>query len=175
MFHLRRHHDLLSPQHTQGLNTNSRGRGFTSTARDANTHNTEINNRGTLWTLHAGWVQLGESTHLLLSIQHPQQRLPSARRAGSRSPWLPRSLRTVPSLLLQQCRDVDVPANGLPVKATGEQVAHGMVLTPGRAAHHPPVALRPSTQHSQSRAPQAGPDEPHTPKRPNGNESHEHN
>ena len=36
-----------------------------------------------------------------------------------------------PSLLLQQRWDVDVPADGLPVKTAGEQVAHGVVLAPG--------------------------------------------
>lgn len=45
------------------------------------------------------------------------------------------------SFLLQQGGDVDVPADGLPVEAAGEQVAGGVVLTPGGAAHHPPVTL----------------------------------
>lgn len=46
------------------------------------------------------------------------------------------------SLLLQQGGDVDVPANGLAVEAAGEQVAGGVVLTPGGAAHHAAVTLR---------------------------------
>lgn len=47
-----------------------------------------------------------------------------------------------PSLLLQQGGDVDVPTNGLPVKATGEEVAGLILLVPRRAAHHPPVTLQ---------------------------------
>lgn len=46
------------------------------------------------------------------------------------------------SLLLQQCGDVDVPADGLAVEAAGEEVAGGVVLTPGGAAHHAAVTLR---------------------------------
>lgn len=45
------------------------------------------------------------------------------------------------SFLLQQSWDVDVPADGLPVEAAGEQVAGGVVLTPGGAANHPAVTL----------------------------------
>lgn len=46
------------------------------------------------------------------------------------------------SLLLQQGRDVDVPADGLAVEATGEQITGLVLLVPGRAAHHAPMALR---------------------------------
>ncbi len=46
------------------------------------------------------------------------------------------------SLLLKQGRDVDVPADGLAVEATGEQIASLILLVPGRAAHHAPMALR---------------------------------
>lgn len=46
------------------------------------------------------------------------------------------------SLLLQQGRDVDVPADGLAVEAAGEEVAGGVVLTPGGATHHAAVTLR---------------------------------
>lgn len=45
------------------------------------------------------------------------------------------------SFLLQQGGDVDVPADGLPVEAAGEQVAGGVVFTPGGAAHHAAVTL----------------------------------
>lgn len=55
-------------------------------------------------------------------------------------------ISATPSLLLQQGRDVDVPANGLPVKAAGEQVARLVLFVPRRAAHHPPVTLRKHTQ-----------------------------
>lgn len=34
----------------------------------------------------------------------------------------------------------------MPVKPAGEQIAHGVVLTPRRAAHHSSVALFPITQ-----------------------------
>ena len=43
--------------------------------------------------------------------------------------------------LLQQRGDVDVPADGLAVKAAREQVARLVLLVPRRAAHHAPVAL----------------------------------
>lgn len=46
------------------------------------------------------------------------------------------------SLLLQQGRDVDVPADGLAVEATGEQITGLVLLVPGRAAHHASMALR---------------------------------
>lgn len=49
------------------------------------------------------------------------------------------------SLLLQQCRDVDVPADGLSVKAAGEQVARLVLLVPRCATHHAPVTLREHT------------------------------
>lgn len=45
------------------------------------------------------------------------------------------------SLLLEQGRDVDVPADGLAVEAAGEQIASLVLLVPGRAAHHAPMAL----------------------------------
>ena len=45
------------------------------------------------------------------------------------------------SLLLQQGRDVDVPADRLSVEAAGEQVARLVLLVPHRAAHHASVAL----------------------------------
>ena len=48
------------------------------------------------------------------------------------------------SLLLQEYRDVDVPADGLPVKATGEEVAGLVLLVPNGAAYHTPVALEKS-------------------------------
>lgn len=57
------------------------------------------------------------------------------------------------SFLLQQGGDVDVPANGLPVKAAGEQVAGGVVFTPGGAAHHTPVTLKHDRQHSSCSTP----------------------
>ena len=57
----------------------------------------------------------------------------------------PPQVRPPSSLLLQQDRDVDVPADGLPVEAAAEQVAGGVVLAPGGAAHHAPVALTSDT------------------------------
>lgn len=45
------------------------------------------------------------------------------------------------SFVLQQGGDVDVPADGLPVEAAGEQVARLVLLVPRRATHHAPVAL----------------------------------
>ena len=81
MFHLRRHHALLSPQHTQRLNTNSRARGSTSTARDANTHNTEINNRG-----HSGrFMQAGYS----LERAHTSRSASTTHSNGSPAPGEP--------------------------------------------------------------------------------------
>lgn len=53
------------------------------------------------------------------------------------------------SLLLQQGRDVDVPADGLAVEATGEQIASLVLLVPGRAAHHTPMALRVVRTHKK--------------------------
>lgn len=50
------------------------------------------------------------------------------------------------SFLLQQSGDVYVPADGLPIKATGEQVAGGVVFTPSGAAHHAPVTLNHKTE-----------------------------
>lgn len=55
------------------------------------------------------------------------------------------------SFLLQQGGDVDVPADRLPVEATGEQVAGGVVFTPGGAAHHAPVTLNHDTQPLSTR------------------------
>lgn len=52
------------------------------------------------------------------------------------------------SFLLQQGGDVDVPANGLPVEAACEEVARGVVFTPGGATHHTPVTLNNDRQHS---------------------------
>lgn len=46
---------------------------------------------------------------------------------------------SVASLLLQQGGDVDVPANGLSVEATCEQVARLVLFVPRRTAHHSPV------------------------------------
>lgn len=40
---------------------------------------------------------------------------------------------------MQQSGDVDVPADGLSVKAAREQVTGLGLLVPGRTAHHPPV------------------------------------
>lgn len=48
-------------------------------------------------------------------------------------------------LLLQQRRDVDVPADGLSVKATGEQVARLVLFVPRCTTHHAPVALHTQT------------------------------
>lgn len=45
------------------------------------------------------------------------------------------------SFLLQQGGDVDVPADGLPVEAAGEQVAGLVLFIPRRATHHSPVTL----------------------------------
>lgn len=53
------------------------------------------------------------------------------------------------SFLLQQGGDVNVPADGLAVEATCEQVAGGVVFTPGGAAHHPPVTLNHGRQTTQ--------------------------
>lgn len=65
--------------------------------------------------------------------------------------WAELSWQCERSLLLQQCRDVDVPADGLAVEAAGEQVAGGVVLTPGGAAHHAAVTLqRPHNTHTLS-------------------------
>lgn len=55
---------------------------------------------------------------------------------------------SVASLLLQQCRYVDVPANGLSIKAAGEQVARLVLLIPRCATHHPSVPLRTHVQNS---------------------------
>lgn len=44
--------------------------------------------------------------------------------------------------LLQQGRDVDVPAYGLAIKATSEEVASWVIFTPGSAAHHSAVTLK---------------------------------
>lgn len=46
---------------------------------------------------------------------------------------------SVASLLLQQGRDVDVPADGLSVEAAGEQVARLVLFIPRRTTHHSPV------------------------------------
>lgn len=61
--------------------------------------------------------------------------------AGNSEEWLKYLCRRWKSLLLKQGGDVDVPADGLSVEATGEQVAQRVVFTPGRAAHHPSVTL----------------------------------
>lgn len=45
----------------------------------------------------------------------------------------------VDSLLLQQGRDVDVPADGLSVEAAGEQVAGLVLFIPRCTTHHSPV------------------------------------
>ncbi len=45
------------------------------------------------------------------------------------------------SLLLQQGRDVDVPADGLSVEAAGEQVARLVLFIPRRTTDHSPVTL----------------------------------
>jgi len=52
---------------------------------------------------------------------------------------------SVASLLLQQGGDVDVPANGLSVEATCEQVARLVLFVPRRTAHHSPVTLHTHT------------------------------
>lgn len=52
------------------------------------------------------------------------------------------SAGSVTSLFLQQGRDVDVPANGLAIKAAGEQVARLVLFVPGCATNHPPVTLQ---------------------------------
>lgn len=44
--------------------------------------------------------------------------------------------------LLQQGRDVDVPAYGLAIKAAGEEVASRVIFAPDSAAHHSAVALK---------------------------------
>lgn len=58
--------------------------------------------------------------------------------------------RELLSLLLQQSRDVYVPADGLSVEAAGEQVTRLILLVPRCAAHHSsvthPVAARKSGQ-----------------------------
>lgn len=72
-------------------------------------------------------MQAGYSEESAPAQAHrPQPRGPSAQRAGRHSPQ-PAGASERPSLLLQQRPDVDVPANGLPVKTAGEQVAHGVV------------------------------------------------
>lgn len=48
---------------------------------------------------------------------------------------------SVVSLLLQQSRDVDVPADRLSVKAAREQVTRLVLFVPRCAAHHTPVTL----------------------------------
>lgn len=47
---------------------------------------------------------------------------------------------SVASFLLQQCRDVDVPADGLSVEAAGEQVAQLVLIVPRCTTHHTPVS-----------------------------------
>lgn len=97
-------------------------------------------------TLHASWVQC-DNRQLLSWATSSQGGKPALSQdmARTSSGWV--------SFLLQQCGDIDAPTNGLSVEATGEEIAHRMVLTPCRAAHHSSVAL--PTAARQPRQPHA--------------------
>lgn len=146
----------LSPN-TPGTHYTS-GHGKGSTSRHLMpTHKTERSNRAHLWTLHASWVQrkapCSGPPPTAASVKRP-----ASRQAQSPAGW---SLGTA-SLLLQQRRDVDVPANGLPVKTAGEQVAHG---GGPRSRLSRTIRGGPATRHSAVRA---GPEQdahPHNPVR----------